>query len=736
MTQTSPSSPPAVTGGFTRKYAPLLIGAALFLVLNFIVLFFSYQGATAAKVDALAINLAGRQRMLSQRLVKTLLKAQAATDPKGIDEALKEMALSQRLFDTTLQGFDQGALVTGGDGKDVFLKKISYAPARTPLEDAIKLWTPYKELLAPLLALPPGGGSLPEAALKPAIGYASANNLKILALMNDMTFKLEEDSRRRATTLQTVQLSIFAMIVLDGCFFFYFALVRLRHSDRQEHEASEKIARSNAELAITTEHLSQAKAETDSIFETVRQGIFLIDENYLISEQHSSELHAILGVAQPGGQSLLHLLKQVLPEKQFTMARDYFALLFNADKREKQVVKVNPLAQVEAHFPSPGGGLATKTLQFSFRRVYKGQAVARIFVSVSDVSQQVQLEARLRESEQKKERQLELLLSILHVEPARLAEFLALSERELSRQTTLLREGENGQGEAGPRTLEALFRSVHNIKGNAALLQITHFETLAHEMEDQLADLRKRPAITGDDLLPVVVRQAALTADLAEVRELVEKLAGIQRGIARPAPLPQGPSDEAPAVPTTDDLANSLQQLASTLASRHGCDLRFVFDGLDTRTLRGPQRDLVRDVCIQLVRNSIAHGIEPSEQRRAAGKPPQATLSIRALSGPAARPGCFSFAFRDDGRGLQFEKIRAKATAAGLLAPGEPAEPARLAGLIFAPGFSTADATTTDAGRGIGMDIVKRRIVNDSGGEIKIATAPGQFCEFQFHVPV
>ncbi len=89
---------------------------------------------------------------------------------------------------------------------------------------------------------------------------------------------------------------------------------------------------------------------------------------------------------------------------------------------------------------------------------------------------------------------------------------------------------------------------------------------------------------------------------------------------------------------------------------------------------------------------------------------------------------------RDDGAGLDLERIRERALAAGL-AVGAASAPGDIARCIFEPGFSTRDQADAHAGRGQGMDIVKNRVVDEAGGRIEVRTAPGRFCEFALYLP-
>ncbi|EFK94870.1 Chemotaxis protein cheA, partial [sediment metagenome] len=122
-----------------------------------------------------------------------------------------------------------------------------------------------------------------------------------------------------------------------------------------------------------------------------------------------------------------------------------------------------------------------------------------------------------------------------------------------------------------------------------------------------------------------------------------------------------------------------------------------------------------------LLRNSVVHGIEPPALRQAAGKDPTGSIVV-AVTHEGNEVGV---EFRDDGAGLDPERIRALAVARGLIAPDTVLDAAKTAELIFLPGFSTADGVTELAGRGFGMDVVRAE-VNAMGGRIETSSTPGQ----------
>ncbi|MFT3956916.1 MAG: Hpt domain-containing protein [Piscinibacter sp.] len=132
-----------------------------------------------------------------------------------------------------------------------------------------------------------------------------------------------------------------------------------------------------------------------------------------------------------------------------------------------------------------------------------------------------------------------------------------------------------------------------------------------------------------------------------------------------------------------------------------------------------------------LLRNSVTHGIESPDSRTAAGKDAAGAIVV-SLTHEGNEVG---IEFRDDGKGLDLQRIRAKGVAMGLIAADHSVSDAELANLIFTPGFTTADAVTELAGRGVGMDVVRSE-VNAMGGRIETATAPGQGTSFKLVLPL
>ncbi|HTX38482.1 MAG TPA: chemotaxis protein CheA [Bryobacteraceae bacterium] len=141
--------------------------------------------------------------------------------------------------------------------------------------------------------------------------------------------------------------------------------------------------------------------------------------------------------------------------------------------------------------------------------------------------------------------------------------------------------------------------------------------------------------------------------------------------------------------------------------------------------------DQLNDPLVHLIRNSMDHGVETPDARRAAGKAATATIRLSAQHSGAQ----VLIRVSDDGRGLDAAAVRAKAIEQGLIDPAAQLSESALFALIMAPGFSTARKVTDVSGRGVGMDVV-RRSVEALRGSIEIASQPGVGLTVTLHLPL
>lgn len=181
-----------------------------------------------------------------------------------------------------------------------------------------------------------------------------------------------------------------------------------------------------------------------------------------------------------------------------------------------------------------------------------------------------------------------------------------------------------------------------------------------------------------------------------------------------------------------DSLFAGLPRLVRDLAAELGKQVRLDADGGDVELDR-EMIEMIRDPLTHIVRNAIDHGIEPPDERAAAGKPEAGTLKVSARQ--AGNQILIEVA--DDGRGIDGEALVRKARAAGLLSAdqAEKLTPAQKIALVFAPGLSTAGEITAISGRGVGMDVVRANIER-IGGVVDVDSRAAQGVKLAIRVPL
>lgn len=172
------------------------------------------------------------------------------------------------------------------------------------------------------------------------------------------------------------------------------------------------------------------------------------------------------------------------------------------------------------------------------------------------------------------------------------------------------------------------------------------------------------------------------------------------------------------------------QRVVRDVGRELGKDVELLITGGDTE-LDKSVVERIGDPLMHLVRNALDHGIEAPEDRRAVGKPVRARLGLHAFHDS----GSIVIEISDDGRGLDRDKILAKAVARGLASPGQVLGDAEVYNLIFEPGFSTADQVSNLSGRGVGMDVVRRN-VEALRGTVQLESRPGQGTHVRIRLPL
>ncbi len=175
---------------------------------------------------------------------------------------------------------------------------------------------------------------------------------------------------------------------------------------------------------------------------------------------------------------------------------------------------------------------------------------------------------------------------------------------------------------------------------------------------------------------------------------------------------------------------NRFPRLIRDLSKNLNKKVNLVIEGEETELDKSVVEDLL-DPIMHSVRNSLDHGIESPEARKAAGKPEEGTIMLRASN----EGNMIIIEIADDGNGIDVEAVKARAIERGIIHPGKVLTELESFNLIFEPGFSTAAKITNISGRGVGLDVVKRQI-EKLNGSVSVSSQKGKGSKFVIKLPL
>lgn len=318
--------------------------------------------------------------------------------------------------------------------------------------------------------------------------------------------------------------------------------------------------------------------------------------------------------------------------------------------------------------------------------------------------------------------------------------------------------------------INEIYRLFHTIKGSASLVGLVGYKELFHKIEDYFKSFSSGEFDLSDEflarLLSIIPPLLEKTSDISEeeVNDLIDKLEGKKEthgSIVSQSTQSVSPDTIQEFLSMSLTIENSLMRgdigsalrnirviknrLASAMQEMYYVKLRTLLSNFDTLVIqeattakkkvklvlevgdemveKKDSQSLI-DMLVHLVRNSIAHGIEEPEVRKNIGKPEYGIITIRSY----IMNNEIYLEVEDDGKGIDFEKVRKKAAEKnlGYMRPEE---------VIFVPGFSTKEEADGTSGRGVGLDAVKN-FATARGGDVELVTSPGKGTKFIIHFPI
>jgi two-component system chemotaxis sensor kinase CheA len=231
----------------------------------------------------------------------------------------------------------------------------------------------------------------------------------------------------------------------------------------------------------------------------------------------------------------------------------------------------------------------------------------------------------------------------------------------------------------------------------------------------------------------LVINQAMLAQSVGESEETVSGQGNnINLGLDELNQLTREIQDSVMAIRAqpVKPVFQRMSRIVREIADMVGKSVRLVTEGENTEVDK-TVIDKLAEPLTHMIRNSVDHGLESAEDRKAAGKDPNGMVKLSAKH----RSGRIVIEIEDDGAGINRERVKQKALDNGLITPESNLSDEEIDNLIFHPGFSTAEKLSDISGRGVGMDVVKKSI-QSLGGRISINSTPGKGSIFSMSLPL
>ncbi len=465
-----------------------------------------------------------------------------------------------------------------------------------------------------------------------------------------------------------------------------------------------------------TRALQVAQEENIRILENMPSGLLTIDEDYQIGSQYSSTTEDIVLRDHINQFNFIELIEPMLGIEHTQLLKKYLLILFNPGINSMFLADINPIKHVEVLLKDPKSDKTIKKcLEFLFFRITVNSNIVGIIISIVDISKVYFLNKQMEEQERVMSSQTKQLYSILNADAQSLTVFMTDATEDLKKLNLIL-----GKEEPNKMDMKEFYRIVHSIKGNASVLDLELLSSIAHTAEDQIDKIRKAKAVSPKQLSHLHTSIHDLENSIQNTRDLIEKLNTFKTDITSKQSL-------------GIVVLHAMDDMAKRLADLLGCNINFSYTDFDSTCINHANRRVIQDSFIQLLRNSLAHGIESEEEREKAGKPAVGHITLSTEK----KVDRIWLIYQDDGRGLNISKLKKKALNLNLGSQQEIDnwDHEQLVNLIFQPNFSTADKVSMHSGRGVGMDIIKANF-QTLQATITVNFEEGRYFRIAFGLPL
>jgi len=450
--------------------------------------------------------------------------------------------------------------------------------------------------------------------------------------------------------------------------------------------------------------------EIAAMKDSLKIGLFFMNRDYVILGNYSQFLEELLSAGDLSGKCFTDILLASLSPNEQEVVKDYLGMIFDRTFNTETLCEINPLH--ELRYVTPSGN--EKIFHCEFLAVEMEQEESVILATIYDITAKTKLQERLTKEKRKRHDEMSNLFELLQVDHSMFEAFQEDMEYEFGRIDDILADSSM----SSQKILVDVYQSIHSIKSNAVTLGLNTFGARVHEVETGIKKLRDcEDEIPFDDMLSLTFEIEKLVQEKEGFRPIIEKINSFK------VKEEERKSSEAL-------LIESLHKTVDRAAADMEKKVRFIATDIDPEALEKGPRQVMKEVLMQLVRNSVAHGIESPADRLDCGKKEAGIIRLSIKT----RGQNIHVKLGDDGRGFDYKKIAEKALQKNIIKAEDAENKEALFKVLFSPGFSTANTENVHAGRGIGLNLVQDR-VRAAKGSLTVQTELGKGTVFNIVFP-
>lgn len=701
-----------------KKYQHLLVLIICFLVLTVSMLLVSAYTTRKAAIDAQSVDVAARQGRLLQQMSKNMIdlelyitknlgRSKNISTQNLSPEILAKIKETQELetaFNDVVRAFDKSGTIMLAGNTQVEVAELKSDESKQVIQKVYGVWNPYKASMDHLFG-DISRGQFTLDSVEKVVAYGRQHTQGLMMDTIQMNIQLKAELAKKARMWNILQfLGILVSFVL-------FALI---------------VFGALRQLLANDEQLDMARQQTAEILDTVHEGLFLINKDFVIFDEYSKSVETILNQKNLRGKTLTSVLDGTVSYQDLENVKLFIEQLYNPWVVEELIQDLNPLQEVKINQLLSDGTVQVKYLDFKFLRVNKpdSEEIEKVFVNVVDITNAVQLQKKLDKMNMQHDRELEMISVILTVNQQHLLSFIDNVQQRAFRMNDILKMSTMTNALDLHSKARQLFREAHSLKGEASALQLHAFVNSIDKLEGQLTELLEKPQLSGHDFLPFTVSLDELLDLNRFISKLLERLRQMSSNNDTSNSLLAMSEATVEAKMSWKDY---FAKYAQDIAQRQAKKVNLVCEGFDDFASHA-HFETYKDIAMQLLKNAIVHGIETPAQRVQQGKSEVGTIKLTLAKNAE---GEIILNIVDDGQGINVERIRAKAVQLGFVTAEQAPQLSdkALYEFMFKSGFSTAETQDEDAGRGVGMDIVQK-LITSVQGRLGMKSVPKQSTQF------